>query len=79
LNGTSLPLPDLTWGGVLNRYLNAVEPSHASVTALGNAFSMHDPSLLEGLLAEDCILENTGPAPDGARYDDRAVRRWRLR
>lgn len=31
------------------------------------AFLQHDPSLLDGLIAEDCILENTVPAPDGAR------------
>ena len=32
------------------------------------AFQTHDPSLLEGLLAEDCVLENSGPAPDGSRH-----------
>lgn len=34
----------------------------------GRAFAEHDPTLLEGLLADDCVLENTGPAPHGARF-----------
>jgi hypothetical protein len=29
--------------------------------------------LLEGLLAEDCVLENSGPAPDGSRHVGRAA------
>jgi hypothetical protein len=32
------------------------------------AFLQHDPSLLEPLVAEDCVIENTTPAPDGARH-----------
>jgi hypothetical protein len=44
------------------------ETTATVMNQFGNAFAWHDPSLLEGLLAEDCILENTGPAPDGARY-----------
>ena len=37
------------------------------------AFLQHDPTLLEDLLAEDCVIENTVPAPDGARYEGRAA------
>ncbi len=37
------------------------------------AFLNHDPSLLEDLVAEDCVIENTVPAPDGARYEGRAA------
>ncbi len=33
----------------------------------GRAFAEHDATLLDGLLADDCVLENTGPAPHGAR------------
>jgi glutathione S-transferase len=32
------------------------------------AFLRHEPLLLEDLVAEDCVLENTTPAPLGARY-----------
>ena len=31
------------------------------------AFLKHDPTLLDDLVAEDCVIENTVPAPDGAR------------
>jgi len=37
------------------------------------AFLTHDPTLLDGLIAEDCVIENTVPAPDGARYEGRAA------
>ena len=33
-----------------------------------DAFLTHDPSLLEGLIGADCVIENTTPAPDGARH-----------
>ena len=44
----------------------------AVMTQFGDAFREHDPRLLDGLLAEDCILENTGPAPEGSRHVGRA-------
>jgi hypothetical protein len=37
------------------------------------AFLTHDPMLLEDLIAEDCVIENTVPAPDGARVEGRAA------
>lgn len=37
------------------------------------AFLRHDPSLLETLIAEDCVLENTTPAPNGSRHVGRAA------
>ena len=45
----------------------------AAVTAevirrFNDAFQRHDPAALEELVAEDCVIENTQPAPDGARY-----------
>ncbi len=38
------------------------------IEQFNNAFQRHDPLLLEGLIAEHCVLENTTPAPDGARH-----------
>jgi ketosteroid isomerase-like protein len=32
------------------------------------AFMQHDGSLLEDLIAEDCVMESVEPAPDGTRY-----------
>ena len=37
------------------------------------AFQSHDPTLLDGLVAEDCVIENTVPAPDGARVEGGAA------
>jgi hypothetical protein len=33
------------------------------------AFRRHDPALLEGLVADECVIEDTGPAPDGMRRE----------
>jgi hypothetical protein len=32
------------------------------------AFQRHDPEVLVDLIAEDCVIENTVPAPDGSRH-----------
>ena len=36
-----------------------------------NAFERHRPEDLDDLIGEECLLENTAPAPDGARYEGR--------
>lgn len=36
-----------------------------------DVFQRHDPSALAELVAEDCVIENTVPAPDGARHTGR--------
>ncbi|WP_256749749.1 nuclear transport factor 2 family protein [Mesorhizobium sp. Mes31] len=43
-----------------------------------DVFQRHDPSALNGLVAEDCVIENTTPAPDGARHAGReaCVQLW---
>jgi ketosteroid isomerase-like protein len=33
------------------------------------AFRAHDPTLLEDLVAYECVIEDTSPAPDGARHE----------
>jgi ketosteroid isomerase-like protein len=37
-----------------------------------DVFQRHDPSGLAALVAEDCVIENTQPAPNGARLVGRA-------
>ena len=32
------------------------------------AFQRHHPDALTALVAEDCVIENTGPAPNGSRH-----------
>lgn len=36
-----------------------------------SAFEEHRPEDLDDLIGEGCVLENTTPAPDGARYEGR--------
>ncbi|RVC58471.1 nuclear transport factor 2 family protein [Mesorhizobium sp.] len=33
-----------------------------------DVFQRHDPSALAELVGEDCVIENTVPAPEGARH-----------
>jgi ketosteroid isomerase-like protein len=32
------------------------------------AFVQHDSALLDGMIAEDCVMESVEPAPDGTRF-----------
>lgn len=41
------------------------------VNCFHNAFEKHRPEDLDDLIGEGCVLENTTPAPDGARYEGR--------
>jgi SnoaL-like protein len=43
------------------------------IEQFNQAFHDHDPNLLKDLLAEDCVLENSGPAPDGSRHEGYAA------
>lgn len=36
------------------------------------AFDRHDPKAMEDLVADECIIENTSPAPNGARLVGKA-------
>ena len=42
-----------------------------TIHLFNHAFVDHDPSALDGLIAEDCVMEEIQPAPDGARYEGR--------
>jgi ketosteroid isomerase-like protein len=37
------------------------------------AFRNHDPDALVDIVADDCVIENTGPAPDGSRHVGKAA------
>ena len=39
----------------------------AVLQRFNDAFLSHDPAALADLVAEDCVIENTQPAPDGSR------------
>lgn len=38
-----------------------------------DVFQRHDPSALPELVAENCVIENTQPAPNGSRHIGRAA------
>lgn len=37
------------------------------------AFDDHDPQAMEDLVADDCVIENTSPAPNGFRHIGKAA------
>jgi len=70
LLSTSIPAP-------------AQQPTAGDLTAqvidrFNQAFQRHDASLLEDLIAEDCVMESVEPAPNGTRVVGRAdnLRFW---
>lgn len=49
------------------------------IRRFNDAFQQHDPAPIAELVADDCVLENTSPAPDGARFEghEACVSFWR--
>jgi ketosteroid isomerase-like protein len=49
------------------------------IRRFNDAFQRHDPGPIAELVADDCLLENTSPAPDGARFEghEACVSVWR--
>lgn len=48
-------------------------PTSQVIDRFNQAFQRHDGTLLEGLIAEDCVMESVEPAPDGTRVVGRAA------
>jgi ketosteroid isomerase-like protein len=49
----------------------------ALIERFTDAFNRHDPAAIMALMTEDCVFEDTEPAPDGTRYVGRAAVRQR--
>jgi steroid delta-isomerase-like uncharacterized protein len=43
-----------------------------AVERFNEAFNRHDVDAVMSAMTEDCVFENTNPAPDGKRYQGRA-------
>lgn len=43
------------------------------LTRFNQVFLDHDPAALQDLVADDCVIENTQPAPDGSRHAGKAA------
>lgn len=47
--------------------------TEAILKRFNDVFLDHDPAALHDLVAEDCVVENTQPAPDGSRHVGKAA------
>lgn len=43
-----------------------------TINHFNEAFNRHDVEAVMALMTDDCVFENTNPAPDGARYSGAA-------
>jgi ketosteroid isomerase-like protein len=43
--------------------------TEAILERFNQVFLAHDPADLQQLVADDCVIENTQPAPDGSRHE----------
>jgi ketosteroid isomerase-like protein len=46
--------------------------TRAVIEAFNEAFGRHDVDAIMALMTDDCVFENTFPAPDGERYEGQA-------
>ena len=48
--------------------MSRIEAATRVVLAFNQAFNLHDVPGMMQLMSDNCIFENTAPAPDGSRY-----------
>jgi steroid delta-isomerase-like uncharacterized protein len=48
--------------------MSKIETAMRVVMEFNEAFNRHDVPRMMQLMSEDCVFENTDPAPDGTRY-----------
>jgi limonene-1,2-epoxide hydrolase len=53
--------------------MSRIESAVRVVIAFNDAFNRHDVAAIMQLVSEDCVFENTAPAPDGIKYKGREV------
>lgn len=59
--------------------LSKLESGMRIVLAFNDAFNLHDVPRMMQLMSDDCVFENTAPAPDGTLYKGKeAVTRFWL-
>jgi ketosteroid isomerase-like protein len=44
------------------------ESTSEVIRRFNEAFQQHDPAALRALIADDCVIENSNPAPNGSRH-----------
>lgn len=50
-----------------------IEAAMRVTLAFNNALNRHDVPAMMALMSDDCVFENTCPAPDGTRYAGKAA------
>ncbi len=53
--------------------MSKVEFAIRTVLDFNQAFNRHDVAEMMALMSDDCVFENTDPAPDGAVYSGKEV------
>lgn len=53
--------------------MSRLEAASRAVLAFNEAFNRHDVAGMMRLMSDDCVFENTNPAPDGAVYAGKEV------
>lgn len=53
--------------------MSRLESAIRVVLELNEAFNRHDVAGMMQLMSDDCVFENTNPAPDGAVYSGKEV------
>jgi nuclear transport factor 2 (NTF2) superfamily protein len=53
--------------------MSKIEGAIRVVLAFNEAFNQHDVTSMMQLMSEDCVFENTEPAPDGTVYTGKAA------
>ena len=48
--------------------MEKIESGMRTILAFNDAFNRHDVAGMMRLMSDDCVFENTSPAPDGATY-----------
>lgn len=49
------------------------DETRAAIDAFNEAFGRHDVDAIMRFMTDDCVFENTLPAPDGVRYQGQAA------
>lgn len=52
--------------------MSKIEEAMRVVIQFNDAFNQHDVPAMMALMSEDCLFENTSPAPDGTVYKGQA-------
>jgi limonene-1,2-epoxide hydrolase len=52
--------------------MSKIEEAMRIVMQFNDAFNQHDVPAMMALMSEDCLFENTSPAPDGTVYKGQA-------